>query len=342
VLAPVFRARAALADPRRFARVTLVALAGLWLIVPSGAAVRLTASGLGCPDWPLCNGGVVPASAAHAWIEFTNRLLSGLVMAVCVATWWIARAIPGRPAGVRRWAAAAALATVGQVPLGAVTVAFDLHPLLVASHFLLSMVALGCGTVLALRARDLARGTARGWDRRHGPLAALTACALGSALVTGVLVTAAGPHSGDASVIRRYGRLDHAAYVHVRAVFAFAALALVLVAWLWRERVGDLATRRLGLAFLPLIGLQIALGEYQYRHRLPSSVVALHVSVAGLCWAVGVALAWRVLRPELAPEPAPRQRRLAADDWQPTQRTASGTAASRASGIGPPQSTQTP
>src|SRR5262249_60703276 len=120
-----------------------------------------------CPEWPLRNGGVGPASAAHAWIDFTNRLLSGLVMAVCVATWWIARAIPGRPVGVRRWAGGAALATVGQVPLGAVTVAFDLHPLLVASHFLLSMVALGCGTILALRARDLARGTARGWDRRH-------------------------------------------------------------------------------------------------------------------------------------------------------------------------------
>jgi cytochrome c oxidase assembly protein subunit 15 len=296
---------AATATPGGFRVLALVALGGLWAIVPSGAAVRLTASGLGCPDWPLCNGRIIPAAAGHAWIEYSNRILSGLVMAVSVFAWLSARRLPGRPAGLRRWSGAIALATAGQVPLGAVTVHFDLHPLLVASHFLLSMVALGCGTVLALRAHDHARGVVRGWNRRQGPLAVVAGAALGTVLVTGVLVTAAGPHSGDADVIRRFGRLDHAAYVHVRAVIALVIVALALVAWLWRERVGDLGTRRLGLVFLPLLGAQIGLGEYQWHHQLPSGVVAAHVSVAGLCWAVGLALAWRVLRPvRRAPEPA--------------------------------------
>ncbi len=291
-------------QPAGFLKLALVALAGLWLIVPSGAFVRLTASGLGCPDWPLCHGGVVPAAAGHQWIEYSNRLLSGLVMAVSVLCWFAARSLPGRPAGVRRWAAVIAVATVGQVPLGAVTVLFDLNPLLVASHFMLSMVALGAGTVLALRANDLARGVRRGWNRRHGPLAAVVAAALGAAIVTGVLVTAAGPHSGDAKVIHRFGRLDHAAYVHVRAVFVAVALAIVLVAWLWRESASCRPARRLGLALLPLYGVQIALGEYQYRHRLPWGVVAAHVSVAGLCWAGTVALAWLVIRPVAADAPA--------------------------------------
>jgi cytochrome c oxidase assembly protein subunit 15 len=302
----ILRRWARLATPDAFRTLAFVALAGLWVIVPSGAVVRLTASGLGCPDWPLCNGGVVPASAGHAWIEFSNRLLSGLVMAVCVLCWLVARRLPGRPAAVRRLSAAAALATIGQVPLGAVTVHFDLHPLLVAGHFLLSMTALALGTLLAVCADDLARGTARGWNRRRGPLAVLTAAGLGTAIVTGVLVTAAGPHSGDSEVVRRFGRLDHAAFVHVRAVFAGVALALVLVVWLWRSGGADRFTRRLGLALVPLYGIQVALGEYQYRHRLPWGVVVAHVSVAGLCWAGTVAFAWLVLRPAAAvPEPAP-------------------------------------
>ena len=183
---------------------------------------------------------------------------------------------------------------------------FDLHPLLVASHFLLSMTALALGTVLAVCAHDHARGIERGWNRRQGPLAVLTAAGLGTAIVTGVLVTAAGPHSGDSGVVRRFGRLDHAAFVHVRAVFAGVALALVLIVWLWRSGGVDRFTRRLGLVLVPLYGVQIALGEYQYRHRLPWGVVVAHVSVAGLCWAGTVALAWLVLRPAVAaPAAAP-------------------------------------
>lgn len=306
------RAWARVATPAGFRVLALVALAGLWLIVPSGAVVRLTASGLGCPDWPLCDGGVVPAAAGHAWIEYSNRLLSGAVMVVCVLTWLAARRLPGRPDAVRRWAGAIALATVGQVPLGAITVLLDLHPLLVASHFMLSMTALACGVVLALRANDLARGVSRGWNRRHGPLAVLTAAGLLAVIVSGVLVTAAGPHSGDSEVVRRFGRLDHAAYVHVRVVIGAVALAVVLVAWLWLERAADRPTRRLGLALLPLYGIQIGIGEYQYRHRLPWEVVVAHVSVAGLCWAGTVALAWLVLRPAAEVGPPPGARRAEA------------------------------
>src|SRR5512134_72327 len=101
----------ALRAPRAFARLSLVTLVLLWVIVPSGAVVRLTASGLGCPDWPLCNGGVVPAQAGHALIEYSNRLLSGLVVAAAVLTWFVARGIPEAPAALRRWAAAIALAS---------------------------------------------------------------------------------------------------------------------------------------------------------------------------------------------------------------------------------------
>jgi cytochrome c oxidase assembly protein subunit 15 len=327
--------------PVPFARLTLVALALLWVIVPSGAVVRLTASGLGCPDWPLCDGGVVPAQAGHALIEYTNRILSGIVMAVAVLTWVVARRMPEAPRGLRRWAAAIAGATALQVPLGAVTVLTGLHPLAVGSHFLLSMVALASGTVLALRARDWAAGAERGWDRRRGPLAGAVALAAAVVLATGAVVTAAGPHSGDDDVTERFGDLLLATRVHVRAVVVFAALAVVLVAWVWREGGADRLTRRLALLAVPLIAAQMTIGEYQYRNGLPWEVVVVHVTVAALLWAVVVAACWGVAR-VVAPAGDAAYRRREATRWQETQRTASGSALSRPSGISPPQSTQTP
>ena len=306
------RLLAPLRTPAGFRTLTLIAMIGLWAIVPSGAIVRLTGSGLGCPDWPLCDGSVVPEAAGHAWIEFTNRIFSGLVMAVAVLTWLAARRLAGRPAALRRWSATIALATAGQVPLGAVTVYYDLHPALVSSHFLLSMVALGAGTVLWLRARDAAAGDARGWNRRQGPLAAATAAALGVVLTTGVLVTAAGPHSGDVDVIVRYGDFGDALHLHVRAAVAFLTLAAVLSAWLWREGGADRLTRRLAVAHVPLTLLQIGVGEYQFRNGLPWQVVAVHVSLAALLWALTVAVAWGIARPRREPAGAPAPARAEA------------------------------
>ncbi len=327
----------ALRAPEPFARLALVALALLWVIVPSGAVVRLTASGLGCPDWPLCNGGVVPAQAGHELIEYSNRLLSGAVVAVAVLTWVVARRMPGAPAALRRWSAAIALASALQAPLGAVTVLTGLHPLAVGSHFLLSMIALACGTALALRARDWARGIERRWDRRRGPLAVVVALSAAVVLVTGAVVTAAGPHSGDDDVTARFGDLLLAMRVHVRAAVVFTALALVLVAWVWREGGADRLTRGLALAAVPLLAIQIGLGEYQYRNGLPWEVVVFHVSTAALVWAVIVAACRGVAR--VRTEPYGRRE---ATRWQGTQRTASGSALSRPSGISAPQSTQTP
>lgn len=327
-----------LRTPRAFAWLALAALVLLWVIVPSGAVVRLTASGLGCPDWPLCDGGVVPAQAGHAAIEYTNRVLSAVVGAAAVLTWLVARRMPGAPPGLRRLAAGVALAAAAQIPLGAVTVASGLHPMAVGSHFLLSMIALALATMLAIVARDHRDGRARRWEARRGVLAAIVAAAAATVLVTGVVVTAAGPHSGDDDVTERFGDLLLAVQVHVRAAIAFTALAVVLVAWVWREGGLDRLTRRLSALALPLVGLQIALGEYQYRSGLPWEVVVLHVTTAALVWAVIVGACFGIARP--AREGAYGRR--PATLWQGTQRTESGSALSRPSGISPPQSTQIP
>lgn len=291
----------ALSTPAGFRVLAVVTMIGLWVIVPSGALVRLTGSGLGCPDWPLCDGGVIPETGYHAVIEYSNRIFSAVVMAVTVVTWLAARRLPGRPAAPRRLAGAVALMTLGQVPLGGVTVLSDLHPLMVSSHFVLSLAALATAVLLVFAASDLKSGVRRGWNPRRSPMAVLAALSLGVVIVTGVLVTAAGPHSGDPDVVDRYGNLQDAAYLHVRAVGVLVVLMLTLGVWLWRERPADPWAGRLILAFVPLLAAQITVGEIQYRTGLPWQVVAVHVSIAGLLWAVGTALAWAVARPPLPP-----------------------------------------
>ena len=299
--------------------------------------MRLTASGLGCPDWPLCDGGVVPAQAGHALIEYSNRILSGIVMAVAVLTWVVARRMPGAPTALRRWSAAIAGATALQVPLGAVTVLTGLHPLAVGSHFLLSMVALGagrssrCGPVTGRRAWSAVGPAPRAPRGRRGPGG-------GRRARHGCGRDRGGPHSGDDDVTERFGDLLLAIRVHVRAAVVFAVLAAVLVAWLWREGA-DRLTRRLALAAVPLMAIQIALGEYQYRNGLPWEVVVFHVTAAALLWAVVVAACRGVARVVVAKGGYGRRE---ASLWQETQRTASGSALSRPSGISEPQSTQTP
>lgn len=284
-------------SPGNALRIAAVSLAGLLFIVPSGALVRLTDSGLGCPDWPGCHGEVVPPMSGHAWIEYSNRVASAIVVVLTVLAWIAVRLVAQAPKGLRRWSAVPAVAGIAQGPLGGLTVLFDLHPLLVASHFLLSMLALGAGTVFVLHARDHANGVTRGADSGRGRLAGLALTGLGGVIVTGVLVTAAGPHSGDPAVVRRIGNLADAAAVHVRFVIGFVILAAALGVWLVRRRPADPMTLRLAAGFIPLLGLQIGLGEYQYRHQLPWGVILGHVTVAGLLWSVGVAVAWLSARP---------------------------------------------
>ncbi len=288
--------RAFLSSPTAYRPLSFGALAGLWIIVPSGALVRLTDSGLGCPDVPLCdNRTVVPALDAHAVIEFVNRILSAAVVIACVLAWYAARRALAAGSPVRLWSGLAALMTIAQLPLGAVTVLTELHPVAVGSHFLLSMAALAAGTLATLHVLDTGV-VSRGVDRGRAPYALVTAIALGAVLVSGVLVTSSGPHSGDREVLHRFWRIDEAAALHVRVVAVFLVLALVLALWLWIEGAPPDISLLSAAGGLALVA-QIAVGEYQYRAGLPWQWVAVHVSVAALVWAIGIALAWRIARP---------------------------------------------
>jgi len=206
-----------------------------------------------------------------------------------------------RAPGVPRWvtwtAAGTFAGTIGQAPLGLLTIRTDLHPLMAMAHFLLALVVLGGGVVVALEARRLVRGGSEPLVpeplRRAGLVLGAACLAL---LVTGTFATAAGPHSGGAD-IERLGDLGDALWVHVRATAIFGVLFVVLLVYLARHRERAPGLFRLALLLLGLLVAQMVVGEVQWRTRLPWGVVLLHVALATAVWAVTVALALSLYRP---------------------------------------------
>lgn len=295
----IARGRWRTVSPATFRRFALVALASLFVVVVTGAVVRLTASGLGCENWPRCGNTPFPEKEFHALIEFGNRVVALFAMGCTTLAALAARRVEGLPRRLVWTSAVVAAAIVAQVPLGGLTVILELHPLAVMTHFLLALAALALAVVVAIGADEYARGRARlpfspwvGW-------LALALVPLALALVlTGALVTAAGPHSGG-SDIERLGNIVDAVYIHVRvtAVFGVAYLVLVALVFRFRERA-RLASTIAGVVLLALL-LQMIVGEVQWRNQLPWWLVLLHVALATSVWAGVVALA-TLLRPTSA------------------------------------------
>jgi heme a synthase len=285
--------------PERFRRVAAWAVGWLILIIATGATVRLTGSGLGCKHWPGCQAhGFFPQSARgyHPYVEFGNRVvasltvLTTLVLAVASLR---TRALPG---SVKALAWLVFAGTLAQAPLGAITIHYDLNPWLVLTHLLVSLVVLGLGVLVLLEAARNARGVAPALPvvvRTAGALLFAAICVL---LVTGTLATAAGPHPGSTAV-RRIGSFQPSVAVHVKATAAFGIVFLLLAAWAWRERMRAPWLLRGCAGLLVLLGIQMAIGETQYRNGLPWWLVLMHVTVAACVFAWTVGLVARLWRP---------------------------------------------
>jgi cytochrome c oxidase assembly protein subunit 15 len=299
-------------SPRRYAQVTAVALAALALIVLTGAGVRLTGSGLGCPDWPKCHGGTVPPLDTHAVIEYGNRLLTGFVgFAVIAAAVLAFFRVPFRW-HLALFGALLPLGVVGQAILGALVVKYHLAPGLVMSHFILSMMLLDAAFALAWCSRY------EPWERRRSsdrlgvwsvraliPLGQLT-------ILVGTIATASGPHAGahEGQLVHRFDfrggeTLEWVVQRHaaIATVYGFAAIAV----WFLLRRPGG-ERRALGplTVVLGLLALQGAIGGIQWALQLPSEIVWLHVAIATLNW---LAMLWTVaaagrLEPRRKPAPA--------------------------------------
>ncbi len=302
---PAARARGFELSPTTFRRLALGSAGWLWLIVVSGATVRLTASGLGCEHWPGCTAGnPFPSKSYHSFIEFGNRIVSALTILATLVGWAGARLTPGVPRWTRRLALGTFLGTLAQAPLGAITVYADLNPWLVMSHFLLALTVLAAGVVVAVEAVSFERGRAHTrlpQTIRRGAFVA--AAALLALVVTGTLSTAAGPHPGGSDVERLW-RLHAAVYVHVRATAIFGVLFIAFLVYVHRHRSRWPLYAESAGVLLFLLLLQMGIGELQYRTHLPWWLVLIHVAVAAAVWACAVALVTAIERP---PKPfAPR------------------------------------
>jgi cytochrome c oxidase assembly protein subunit 15 len=287
-------------SPSRFVRWSVVSLVALFVVVTSGAFVRLTDSGLGCENWPRCGDKPFPEQGFHAFVEFGNRVVALAGMGLTLATWLAARRVPGLPRWVRRGALAAFLGTLAQVPLGGLTVILDLHPLAVMAHFLLALLVVAVAAVVALEAwgHEQGIGAALG-PTRWRLLAAAGVPACLALVVSGAIATASGPHSGGEDVRRLGIEIVDAVYVHVRATAVYGVGLLVVGWWLFHNRAAATGIARLGLVLLAALLVQMAVGETQYRNALPWGLVLVHVLLAATIWTLTVAIVWSLWRPPL-------------------------------------------
>jgi cytochrome c oxidase assembly protein subunit 15 len=292
--------------PRTVRRLAFASLAVLTFIVVTGVAVRLTASGLGCPTWPRCTADsfvVQREMGVHGAIEFGNRLLAFVVGLVVLAT--IAATLLRRP--WRRDLTLLALALLGGVVaqgvLGGITVLTGLNPVTVAAHFLLSMVLLVAAVALHERT-----GEPDGAARLVVPpavhrLSAVTLAVAALVLVLGTVVTGAGPHSGDPRAQRLPLDPETVAQVHADGVFLLLGLAVALPLVLRATSAPD-RTRRRSAWLLGVVLAQGVVGYAQYFTGLPVLLVGLHVLGACLVWiaALRLHLALRERTGVLAPD----------------------------------------
>lgn len=262
-------------SPEAYRRITLVALVALVLIVVTGAAVRLTGSGLGCSDWPTCEQDrLVAPLEYHAMVEFVNRLITGLVsVAVAGAVLGSLRREPRRDDLVKlSWGLVAGV--VAQIVLGGVTVLLDLAPVAVMSHFLVSMLLVADAVVLHHRAGGPDQGVAR--PDVPGSTRALSWLLVGLTslvLLVGTVVTGTGPHGGDPDVDRLDLAIREVVRVHGGLAWLTTAVLLVLM---YRTRRGGWV--------LAAVAAQITIGYVQYVNGVPELLVGIHVLGATLVW----------------------------------------------------------
>jgi cytochrome c oxidase assembly protein subunit 15 len=282
-----------------FLRLALASVGALWLIMLTGAAVRLTDSGLGCRHWPGCEKGhPLPAKDYHAYIEFGNRALGGVTIAIALLTALAAGRTPALGRGARRLAWLVFAGTLAQAPLGYLAVKTDLRWPVVAAHLLLSALLLAGAVVVVLLTVPAVEPVVPLELRRFGLAVAGAALVL---LVTGTLATAAGPHSGGgAEHVDRLWRLQPLVYVHAAAVAIFGVGVVFLLGYLAARRERAPRLFMLGLGLLALLLVQMAIGEIQYRTHLPWPLVLVHVGLAAAVWGGLVAFVTVLWRPPVS------------------------------------------
>jgi cytochrome c oxidase assembly protein subunit 15 len=280
--------------------VSATALVALTLIVFTGAAVRVTGSGLGCPHWPECysNGRVVAELNSHAWIEFGNRLFTSVVAIVAVVAGVVGFLRRPFRRDLAILGALLPIGVAGQAVMGGLTVLYGLAPGWVMGHYLLSMAILVVAGTLAWRARPAFERGERPAPDRLTARAVWALFALGGVTIfAGTAATAAGPHAGGegtGDVVHRFdfkGSTTVNWLINRHGVLA-AMLGVLAVAtwWIARRRDADPELRTRLTRICLLLAVQGVVGIVQFQLELPAEIVWVHVALATLTW-VGIVLA---------------------------------------------------
>lgn len=273
-------------------------------IIVTGAVVRLTASGLGCPTWPECvDGSIVPTSAQtqawHKYVEFGNRLLTFVLVILAIAA--IAAALLDarrrKASGLPRRSVLTALAfvpiagTFAQALLGGVTVLTGLNPATVGSHFLLSMAIVAGCVALVVRSADQGDSPIEWTAPRAARVLAWLLVAVSAAVVVmGVIVTGTGPHSGDAEMPERFAFDPRSvSWLHADVVLLFIGLVVGLLVALYVAGGPASAIRRTWILVVIAV-VQGVIGYSQYFSGLPVVLVTLHVLGSTLVWVTALSI----------------------------------------------------
>ena len=273
-------------SPDLYRRITLVALLSLCAIVVTGAAVRLTGSGLGCSDWPTCEEGRLgPAEItdAPAMIEFVNRTITGIVsVAAAVAVLGsLVRRPRRRDLTLLSWGLVAGV--VAQILIGAAVVLLHLSPKTVMAHFLVSMVIVWNAVLLHHRAGRPGGEAVPVVPERILTLGRVLFAAAAVVVATGTVVTANGPHAGDEAAERWTLGIEPAARVHGVSVVVFLVLVLVALRWV-HAAAAPPPVQRAGRVLLAVLVAQAAVGYTQYFTGVPALLVGIHVVGALAVW----------------------------------------------------------
>ncbi|MBM3943728.1 MAG: heme A synthase [SAR202 cluster bacterium] len=278
---------------------SLAAVLAAFLLVVLGGIVRVTGSGLGCPDWPLCHGRLVPPLEFTAIIEYTHRftasvLVSPLVLAAAALVWVRFRT----NARLLLLASLSVVLLLGQAALGGVTVLQELPPAIVAAHLALAQAFMACLVLLAVAAfryGEVPQGEAVGGDS-FPRLAVMAVVALYVLLLSGAFVTASGATAACLSwpmcrgLALTNGPLSHIHMLHREAALIVGLFLFYVYHLAFRGRQRPPSVRRLGMAAAAAFVAQVLVGALTVLTGFPIAMMALHLAAASAVWVVTVAM----------------------------------------------------
>ncbi len=296
--------------PALISRLAFASLAGNVAIVVTGAAVRLTESGLGCPTWPRCTDAsytTTPQMGIHGAIEFGNRLLAFVLGAIALAGFVAVLLERPRRRALVLLSGAILVGIPGQGVIGGITVLTNLNPWVVGLHFVLSIALIAGAYAFWRRSREPAGPAAPLVPAALRHLVWLTLLASAAVIALGVVVTGSGPHSGDGGA-KRNG-LDPETISQVHADLVFLLLGLTVALWFAARAVGAAPLARATAVLVGVLLAQGLIGFVQYFTGLPVLLVGAHMLGACLVWTATLGTYWAT-RERL---PVPAEVPLAAD-----------------------------